>query len=90
MPTAGMVNGMKGMNCFDNMWPSRMLKQSASFVLGSSKSSTYPRGYASGFDFPAALLDGLFEHPTVEVPVVHTCRPPDAFAVQHCCTVTYN
>ena len=37
---------------------------SASFVLSSSKSSTYPRGYASGFDSPAALLDGHFEHPT--------------------------
>jgi hypothetical protein len=33
-----------------------MLKTSASVVLGSSKSSTYPRGYASGFDSPAALL----------------------------------
>ncbi len=42
-----------------------MLKKSASFVLGSSKSSTYPRGYASGFDSPAALLNGLFEHPEV-------------------------
>src|SRR5580765_2029729 len=41
----------------------RMLKKSASFVLVSSKSSTYPRGYASGFDSPAASLDGLFEHP---------------------------
>ncbi len=40
-----------------------MLKQSASFVLGLSKSSTYPREYASGFDSPAALLDELFEHP---------------------------
>jgi hypothetical protein len=40
-----------------------MLKKAANFVLGSSKSSTYPRGYASGFDSPAALLDGLFEHP---------------------------
>ncbi|OAI44514.1 hypothetical protein AYO43_09050 [Nitrospira sp. SCGC AG-212-E16] len=40
-----------------------MLKKSASFVLDSSKSSTYPRGYASGFDSPAALLNGLFEHP---------------------------
>jgi hypothetical protein len=39
-----------------------MLKKPASFVLGSSKSSTYPRGYASGFDSPAALLDGIFEH----------------------------
>ena len=35
----------------------------ASFVLSSSKSSTYPRGYASGFGSPAALLDGHFEHP---------------------------
>jgi hypothetical protein len=42
---------------------SRMLKKSASFVLDSSKSSTYPRGYASGFDSPAGLLNGLFEHP---------------------------
>jgi len=37
-----------------------MLKQFASFVLGSSKSSTYPRGSASGFDSPASLLDELF------------------------------
>jgi len=40
-----------------------MLKKSAIIVLGSSKSSTYPRGYASGFDSPAALLDEFFEHP---------------------------
>jgi hypothetical protein len=32
-------------------------------VLGSSKSSTYPRGYASGFDSPAALLDDRFDKP---------------------------
>jgi hypothetical protein len=41
-----------------------MLKKPASGVLGSSKSSTYTRGYASGFNLPAALLDGIFEHPT--------------------------
>ena len=46
-----------------------MLKKPASGVLGSSKSSTYPRGYASGFDSPAALLDGLFEHPAWHYPV---------------------
>jgi hypothetical protein len=40
-----------------------MLKKSASFVLGSSKSSTYPEGTPPGFDSPAALLDGHFEHP---------------------------
>jgi hypothetical protein len=33
-----------------------MLKKPASFVLGSSKFSTYPSGYASGFDLPAASL----------------------------------
>ena len=40
-----------------------MLKKSASFVLASFRSSTYPRGYASGPSLAAALLDGLFEHP---------------------------
>jgi hypothetical protein len=40
-----------------------MLKKSASFVLGSSKSLTYPRGHASGFDSPVALLNNLFDHP---------------------------
>jgi hypothetical protein len=45
----------------------RMLKKAASCVLSSSKSSTYPRGYASGFDSPAAWLDSLFEHPLVEL-----------------------
>jgi hypothetical protein len=58
-----MVNGSRAIRFYNNSWHSRMLKQSASFVLGSSKSSTYPRGYASGFDSPAALLDELFEHP---------------------------
>jgi len=40
-----------------------MLKKAPNFVLGSSQSSTYPWGYASGYDSPAASLDGLFEHP---------------------------
>jgi hypothetical protein len=40
-----------------------MLKQAASVVLDSSKSSTYPWGYDSGFDLLAALLAILFEHP---------------------------
>jgi hypothetical protein len=42
-----------------------MLKTPASFVLGSSKSSTYLRGHASGFDSPAALPDERFEHPAL-------------------------
>jgi hypothetical protein len=42
-----------------------MLKTAPNFVLVSSKSSTYPRGYASGFDSPAALLDDCFEHPSI-------------------------
>jgi hypothetical protein len=40
----------------------RMLKQAPNFVLGSKKSSTYPRGYASGCFSPAALFGDLFEH----------------------------
>jgi hypothetical protein len=45
---------------------SRMLRKTASGVLTLSKYSTYPREYASGFNSPAALLDGLFEHPAKE------------------------
>ncbi len=39
-----------------------MLKKTPNFVLVSPKSSTYPRGYASGLGSPAAALDDLFEH----------------------------
>ena len=39
-----------------------MLSMSASIVLDSSQSSTYPRGSASGFDSSAASLDGLVAH----------------------------
>jgi len=39
-----------------------MLKKPPNFVLVSPKSSTYPRGYASGFGSPAVALDDLFEH----------------------------
>jgi len=52
-----------------------MLKTPASGVLSSSKSSTYPRGYASGFDSPAALLDGRFEHPAQIFLMCNTGRP---------------
>jgi peptidoglycan-N-acetylglucosamine deacetylase len=40
-----------------------MLKMTSNCVLVSPKSSTYPRGYASGFGSPAALLASHFEHP---------------------------
>src|SRR5207244_2286247 len=33
------------------------------------------RGYASGFDSPAALLDEFFEHLLRSVPSSETCRP---------------
>ena len=42
---------------------SRLLKKVPNFVLGSSQPSTYPRGYASGCDSPAASLVDLFEQP---------------------------
>ena len=60
-----------------------MLKKSTSFVLGSSKSSTYSRGYASGFDSPAALLDNLFEHPVgrSQFPQIHSYRISDGVAL---------
>ena len=44
-------------------FPSRLLKKSASFVLASFRSSTYPRGYASRSALAAALLDGLLGQP---------------------------
>jgi hypothetical protein len=40
-----------------------MLKQAPNFVLGSTRSSTWPRGYASGLVFASAALDSLFEYP---------------------------
>jgi hypothetical protein len=66
----------------------RMLKKPASFVLDSSKSSTYPRGYISP-SFAAALLgtrrvsahqgwagekSGLFEHPAWCSLLFQMCR----------------
>ena len=39
-----------------------MLKTVSSVVLGSPKSSTYLKQYASGFGSPAALLETRFEH----------------------------
>ena len=51
----------------------RMLNKPASFVLISEESSTYPRGYASGSASPAALLDGLFEHPARSLALPHLC-----------------
>jgi hypothetical protein len=41
----------------------RMLKKSASFVLSRASPCDVPRGYASVAELPAALLNGLFEHP---------------------------
>jgi len=57
-----------------------MLKKSASIVIGSSKCSTYPRGYASGFDSPAALLNGLFEHPGLYPPAIPSMTTDEAAA----------
>jgi len=40
-----------------------MLKRLSSVVLGLAKSSTLPRGYASGFTFTCGLAEKLFELP---------------------------
>jgi len=68
---------------------SRMLKKSASFVLDSSKSSTYPRGYASGFDSPAALLNSLFEHPAGILFYFQDLRTSDFPASTQSCSAVY-
>jgi hypothetical protein len=58
---------------------SRMLKKSASGVFASLRSSTYPRGYASGSSLAAALLDGLFEHPVEG----RSPRSPDVKVIEY-------
>ena len=45
-----------------------------SFVLGSKQSSTYPKGYASGFDSPAAKLDDRFDKPAYDGACVDSMR----------------
>jgi len=85
---------------------SRMLKKSASGVLGSEVSPTgtlpphisaartnvvllirrtvRPRGYASGFDSPAALLDSLFEHPAGCILLVQDVWTSNILACHKC------
>src|SRR4029079_18594083 len=59
-----MKSRMLKMSLFSPAQPQRAeTRLSPGFVLDSSKPSTYPRGYASGFDSPAALLDEHFEQP---------------------------
>src|SRR6185295_4313573 len=54
---------------------SRLLKTPANIVLTSEKSSTYPRGYASGVFFGCGLVGGRFEQPARSdvVATVWTC-----------------
>ena len=81
-----------------NNRPNRMLQKSASFVLGSSKSSTYPAWeescsdssgsggwecYASGSSLDAALLNELFEHPGWPSPVVPAVTTSELLASPH-------
>ena len=66
-----------------------MLKKAASGVLDSSKSSTYPRGYVSGFDSPAALLDSLFEHPAWSAPVIQNMQIDRILACPQNISTTY-
>jgi len=44
-----------------------MLKKSASGVLAALRGSTYGTQYVFASSLAAALLDGLFEHPAVDV-----------------------
>jgi hypothetical protein len=66
---------MVGLTCPSSN-ASRKLKKSASGVLASFRSSTYPRGYASGSSLAAALPDSLFEHPAwVVLLISQKCKP---------------
>ena len=40
-----------------------MLKKASSFVLGHPSPCDVPKAYVSVAGLPAALLDGLFDHP---------------------------
>ena len=59
-----------------------MLKKPASFVLVSSKSSTYPRGYASGFDSPAALLTAFLSILRFLIQLHHYLKMPTMYCVK--------
>jgi hypothetical protein len=66
-----------------------MLKKALNCVLGSKKSSMYPRGYACGFFSPAALLNRLFEHPAwllplFGYPIEHTAAGTEQKLTQAC------
>ena len=52
-----------------------MLKKVPSGVLGSSQACDVAQGYASAWTSPAALLDDLFEHPTLEMLHDQIIRP---------------
>src|SRR5262245_58516827 len=59
-----LVSRMLKKSLFSPAQPQRAeTRLSPGIVLCSSKSSTYLRGWASGYDSPAALLDEHFEHP---------------------------
>jgi hypothetical protein len=60
-----------------------MLKKSASFVLASRRGSTY-RSVRLASSLAAALLAGLFEHPTgtlLSFVTCKGCRAPKSFAL---------
>jgi hypothetical protein len=54
---------------------------SASFVLGSEASSTYPRGYASGLPSTAAALDSHFDHPAIFASLRTVAEPFECVAI---------
>ena len=59
-----------------------MLKKSASGVLSPVSPCDVPSGYASVAPLPAALLDGLFEHPAKAVLYCATMWDSEIFV--HC------
>jgi hypothetical protein len=60
----------------------RMLKKPASFVLDSSKSSTYPPRVRLRFRFACGLADSLFEHPEVPYATAPPSKMPTMYSIK--------
>jgi hypothetical protein len=58
-----------------------MLKKPASIVLSRSSPCNVPQGYVSVAELPAALLDGLFEHPARDYPIVLEWGPLNFYRI---------
>ena len=61
---------------------SRMLKKVRQLRSQLIEILNVPRGYASGFDSPVALLDGHFEHPVIRYCIIMTRKTAVKFLMK--------